>query len=115
METVSLITSLALIWKVVDLVKYAKDGDKNGVITQLMAWLTGVGLAFLLGAADMAANWDIGGVILSDINAASKILLGLVWGSGASAIVDFKKARDNTDSAAVPPLLHDRPDNIPAH
>lgn len=105
METVTLITSLALIWKVVDFVKYIKSKDANGVIVQAGAWGGGIALAFLLGAANIASTWDIGGMTLSDVNGPSKILLGLVWGSGASAIVDFKKARDNTDSAAMPALI----------
>ncbi len=105
MEAISLLAFFAAIWKAVDLVRYATAKDTRAVITQCIAYAAGIAGVFLVGASDFAESWDVGAdVTLSDMNGASKAIVGIVFASASSAIVDFKRARDNSDSAAVPVL-----------
>jgi hypothetical protein len=105
MVTITYLSALAAIWKLVDLVKYVTRSNLRETITQLLVFAAAIGGAFLMGAADVAKGWDVGaGVPLTDMDGWSKVLLGVVWAGGASAAYDIKKALDSSDSAAVPSL-----------
>lgn len=108
MDFAPLLVAAALIWKLVDFVKFVKAKDINAVTTQLAVWVAGVVVIFLLAATDFASGVTIGDKNLDSLNAASLLLLGLSMGSTASVFVDAKKAVDGTDSAAVPALLKRR-------
>jgi hypothetical protein len=105
---------MAAVWKVLDLLKFAKAGDINGTVTQIVSYALGIGAAFLFAQADIAETWSIPGigVPLSTLDGWSLVLLGIIWASGGSALYDFKKAFDGTDSAQTPSLLP--PPNHPA-
>lgn len=105
MDFIPLVVAAATIWKVVDFVKFAKARDASSIATQIVTWVAGVSMAFLLAESDFGAGLDVAGHALANLNGASVVLFGLGLGSTASGVVDFKKARDNTDSAAVPSLL----------
>jgi hypothetical protein len=110
MPAVTFLAALAAIWKVLDLVKFAKAKDVNGALTLLCAMGLGIAAAFLFAQADIADGWDVGTTMpLSQLDGASLVILGLLWGSGASALVSFKQARDNADSATVPKLVNPTP------
>lgn len=102
MDFAPLLAAIALIWKIVDFVKYLRARNSEAVVTQAAVWFAGVGVIFLLAATDFASAINVGDLSLGTLNAASLILLGLSVGSSASVLVDVKKAVDNTDSAAVP-------------
>lgn len=102
MDFAPLLAAIALIWKIVDLVKYARARDAESVITQVAVWAAGIGVVLLLAETDYAAGIVIGDIALANLNGASLVLLGLSMASSASVLVDVKKAVDNTDSAAVP-------------
>lgn len=105
MEPITYIAVVAALFKVVDLVKYASRANVRQVVTQLLAFAVGIGAAFLIGAADIAETWDVGaGKAVTDMDGWSKVVLGVVWGAGASALYDFKKAFDGGDSAHTPSL-----------
>lgn len=101
MDFVPLVAALALVWKIVDVVKYVRAKNLDAVITQVGVWFAGVVVIILLAATDFAQGVVIASARLSDLNVASLILIGLSIGSSASVLVDAKKALDNTDSAVV--------------
>lgn len=102
MDFVPIIAVVALVWKVVDFVKYLRARDVDGALTQGVVWAAGVLAVFLLSGTNFAGGIVLGDVAVSAMNWQSLVLVGLSIGSSASALVDFKKAVDNSDSAAVP-------------
>lgn len=102
MDFAPLLAAIALIWKIVDFVKYLRVRNVDALVTQLGVWLAGVAVVLLLAATDFANGISIADYSLDKLNLASLLLLGLTIGSSASVAVDIKKAVDNTDSAAVP-------------
>lgn len=104
-EFIPLIATLALAAKAVDWLKYIKDKNTNGTLTQLFVWVVGVGVIFLLANTDFAGGVVVGGKALSILGWESLLLIGLTLGSWASVGFDIKKAIDNTDSAATPQLF----------
>jgi hypothetical protein len=102
---VPLAAALALVWKLVDWAKALRVRDWNAVLTQLAVWVAGVFVIWLLASTDFAAGVKIGSMALSRLNFASLVLLGMSIGSSGSVAYDFKRAFDNTDSAAQPSLL----------
>ncbi len=105
MEFVPAVFMVALVWKLVDLVKYVRNGDVNAALTQLTTYAAGVGVAFLFAATQWADGIMIGDAALSSLSGASLVVAGLALASTGSALYDFKKARDNSDSAATPKLF----------
>lgn len=105
MEIVGLAALITLIWKVVDVAKFATNRDWNAVITQLTVWASAIAVTLLAREADPFANVAIMGTTFEHLDLAATILFALGIGSTASGIVDFKKALDQTGSAATPPLL----------
>ena len=93
-----------LVYKLVDFAKYLRVGDWNSVVTQAVTWAGGILTVWLLVSSDFAAAIS---PQLPLINGASIVFIGLSGGSVASAGYDFKKARDNKDSAVTPSLLPD--------
>jgi hypothetical protein len=100
----------AVIWKFTDFLKNVRagisGGSWNSVITQLLVWAAALGGVFLLSASDFGTS-VVGGIDkpLNDLDGTTKLVLGLMGGSFASGLFDSKKAVDNSDSAAQPPLL----------
>ena len=94
----------ALVVKFTDLSKRVTSGDYKGAATILFAWAAGIAALFLGGATVWAKGkgLDIGDIQLADLNAASKVFAGSAIGSAGSLAFDFKKARDNTDTALEP-------------
>lgn len=108
---VPLLVIIATGTKVVDFVRYARAGDGNGILTQLVAWATGFALIALAAHTPWAnapaetGGLAFGGVTLGHIGVAGQLLVGLAVGSGFSLAKDGIKALDGTQSAAVPPLV----------
>jgi hypothetical protein len=113
-EFVPLLVIMSTVKKIVDLVGYAKGRDLNAVVTQLVAWTAGFGLAALVAHTSWAATVDFGGVTLAKMNLAAQILVGIAIGSAASAIiVDVPKQLDPTQTVVVPPLIGPSPPRPP--
>ena len=104
LSAMALALLVASVKKGTDYVKYIKSGDWNGTLTQTIAWALGIGAAFLFAASDFGTK-PVQGIIFSDLNPWSLIILGLSLGSGGSILKDFISGIDNTQSAVVPPLL----------
>jgi hypothetical protein len=98
-----------IVWKATDLLKYAVNGKLSAAVTQLAVWLIGVGATFLVGETDFATTVQITGTVtLDDLDNWGKVVAGLGAASLGSGLYDFKRARDNTDTAIVPSLIsHD--------
>ncbi len=109
MEFIPAVAMAALLYKLVDFLKYLVNGDRNGVTTQLIAWGAGIGVTVLYARSDWAGILNFGGLSLAKMNIWSQILFGLQMSSLASAGHDFKKAHDNQDTATVPTLLDPGP------
>ncbi len=105
MEFVPIGVMLATVGKVVDFVRYVRAGDRNAIAIQILAWAAGFGVVALAAQTPWAAGLDFGGFTLDRLNLASQLLVGISIGSSMSLVADFKKAVDNSQSAAVPPLL----------
>lgn len=114
MEEAAVLAALsALVVKVTDFLRmltaWARGAAEqaSAVLTQIAAWVAGVATTML--AAHSSAIGDLTipkvGVRLGSLDGSSQVLLGLMVASVGSFLVDFKQARDNTDSAAKPPLL----------
>lgn len=105
MEVFTLAALAALVIKITGVAKYVRAGDVGNLISQVFVWVVGIGAAFLAASSNAMSKIEINGATLGSLNAASVILFGLALSSAASVIYDFRKAADNTDSAAEPPLV----------
>lgn len=106
MEIVTVAGLTALVLKLVDVAKQLTAGATRPAITQAIAWAIGTAVAVLAAEADITAGMSLaeGMPPLGAMDLASLTLVGFSLGSAGGVVVDFKKAVDNTDSAAVPPL-----------
>lgn len=105
MEFVPAVAMIALILKVVDLLKGITNKDRNAVSTILATWIAAVVAVALYAQTTWAGALEFGGQTLDKMNWASVLALGLGLGASAGATFDFKKALDNSDSAKTPPLV----------
>jgi hypothetical protein len=95
-----------LVWKATDLIKYAVNGNVSAAVSQIVVWLIGVGATFLVAASDFADTVTITATLtLDDLDNWGKVIAGLGAASLGSGFYDFKRARDNTDTAIVPSLI----------
>lgn len=106
-----LVGALALTAKLIDTLKLVTNlpATRSSLLTQLGVFLVGIGVVFLFGASQFGARWQVEGISVSDMNAASKIIVGLAVAALASVGKDFVKARDTYDTAAMPPLIPSAP------
>lgn len=105
MEIIGLASLIALAWKIVDFAKFIRARDWNATATQAATWAAGIVVVLLAAEADVTAHLTIGDVALTDVNTASRLLIGLSLLSLGSVGFDFKKAIDSSDSAHTPSLL----------
>lgn len=103
----SLAALLALTWKFIDFLRLLVNlpGSRSGVITQLASWAAAIGAVFLYGASQVGGRVVVDDLSVDRMDSPTKVLLGLAIGSAASAVVDWKKATDNSDTAVIPPLV----------
>lgn len=104
---VPMLAMLALVGKFVDFLRYASkfSRHRNAVLTQLIAWVAGIVVVQLFAHSSWADSLPVGDSTLGHLNFWSQLIYGLGFASIASAAADFKRAVDNNDSAAVPPLV----------
>jgi hypothetical protein len=88
MEFVPLLVMLATVTKLVDFIRYAKAGEHNGIVTQLVAWAGGFLLVALAANTAWAQGIVFGDVPLSTMGLASQALAGIALGSTASLAHD---------------------------
>ncbi len=103
-------TTLGL--KVVDFLRYAKNADVNGVVTQLIAWVAGVGVVMIAAHTQWATGIaPVGNASLATYGIWDQVFAGLALGSSASFLKDTLKSVDNSNSSAIPTLLDAGPRN----
>jgi hypothetical protein len=113
----------ALAYKGIDLVKYgvvalggpvgesggeedrkvkhrARVEARNGVASLVLGCAVGIGIVYAFAATQLAAHVTIGGLAVSDMSTASRIVLGLGLTGLAGVLFDGKKALDDTDTAS---------------
>lgn len=94
---VPLVLAAALIKKVVDLIRYAKARDVNGVVTQVIVFAAGVGVAVLFRASDYFSKlFVVNDVTLADIDPAGVVIVGLALGAAASVVNDLVSSNGDT-------------------
>lgn len=106
MDFVPLLVGAAMVAMLVDVIRSAKGGDWNGVITPVVAFGAGVLVAWLLRESDFGAGIKLGdtGKTVADINGASLVLVGFAFGAFAAKGVDTISAiakRPNTKPSLV--------------
>jgi hypothetical protein len=93
--------------KLVDFIKYLKNGDANGLLSLGLTWIAG----FVAVQVFVETQWGdevmMGRHSLDQLDTVSKIVLGLVVPTVASLLYDAKKAVDRTDSASTPRLTRE--------
>lgn len=105
MEFLPVVAMAALTLKAIDLLRYLRAADVNGVLTQLCAWIAGVVIVVLVAQTDWANGIPVGDMNLASLNIWSLIFYGMAAGSAASVTKDALKAVDNSNSAAIPTLM----------
>lgn len=110
MDILPLLTLPVLLYKLIDFVRYAVNGDRNGVITQLLVWVAGIVGVVAFAHSDLP---DMQGLALHQMNVWTQIIVGLQAASIASAGKDVLKAVDNHNSVAIPTLLPVGPSTSP--
>lgn len=96
----------------VNLLKSARAKDWNAVVTPLIAVAGAAGAILLAQASAHFGAWTIPGidVPVSDLNAGDIVIASVAVGLGFGGfLVDRTKARDNSQSAAYPPLIPGTP------
>lgn len=108
MESVIIFAGLAFaINKTVSVIKALANQDWNTVITQAVVWLVGFGGLSLAAHASVTENFALPGFTepLGSLDWGSLALFAWVLGSTGSFAYDWKRAVDDSDSAAEPKLL----------
>jgi hypothetical protein len=105
MDFVPVLAMLTLIIAIINLVKYIKTGNTNGVVTTLSVWVAGVVVVLLVGQTDFAEGITIADRQMGDYNTWSLIFIGLTVASMAQFANEIKTALDSSDTAVKPPLV----------
>ncbi len=106
METfVPAIAMIALILKLIDFARYARNGDLNGIVTQVATWVAGVVVFVLVAQTVWAQEIVIGDRPLSQLGFWSLVFAGVSIASTASVVKDTLKSVDNHNSSKIPTLL----------
>jgi len=94
-----------LVFTFVNFLTYLVSKNWNGVVTQLIAWASGIAGIFIASATQFASQVKFGSQALAGMNPGTKIFLGLIATSILSTVNEVKKAIDNKDSAQKAPLV----------
>lgn len=105
MEFVPTAAMALLVIAIINLVKFVRAGDMNGIITTISVWIAGVVVMFLVAQTDFADGIVIADRALSSYNAWSLVFMGLTISSIAQFANDIRGAIDNTVTTAKPHLV----------
>jgi uncharacterized membrane protein (DUF441 family) len=112
MEFVPTLAMALLVVAIINLVKFVRAGDTNGIVTTISVWVAGVLVILLVGETDFADGIDIAGQTLADYNIWSKVFIGLTISSVAQFANDIRGAIDNTTTTAKPHLVDSSTDHV---
>lgn len=105
MDFVPVLAMLTLVIAIINLVKYVRVQDVNGIVTTLAVWIAGVIVVMLVGQTDFALGISIADRPMSEYNNWSLLFMGLTIASMAQFANEVKTAIDRTDSAIKPALV----------
>lgn len=107
MEIVTLIGLLAFPSKMVGVIKTLKAGDKETAMSTGLLIAITIATLFLAANANSFEGWVLVDQFgpLGSMDAASIVIVGLLYGSAAAKAYDFQNAFDDKSSAAEPRLL----------
>jgi ABC-type uncharacterized transport system permease subunit len=109
MEFVPVLAMALLVVSIINLVKYAKAKDWNGIATTLAVWLAGVIVVLLVSQTDFAAGITIADRTLDTYNFWSLVFIGLTLSSIGQFANEIRAALDNHDTTVKPPLVDSPP------
>lgn len=90
----------ALIYTLTNLFKAVKAKNTDVVITQLAAFAIGIVVIFLASASEIVGIWRLNGVLLNNMDWASKLFVGLLASSIFGAFNDITAAIDGTRTSS---------------
>ena len=106
MNIAALAALAALVYTLINFLKYLTNREWSAAITVLVVWIAGIF------AITLAAHTDFAGTItiiddkpLDVLNAWSLLFTGLIVGSLGTVGYDAKRAIDGSDSSKTPPLV----------
>lgn len=106
LPVVPLVAFGTLVFTFVNALKFAAAKDFNALGTQVVAWVSGVAATFLASASTaFGGGVGVAGHSLNDLDAYSKVIVGLLATSLLSTVNEIKKAIDNTDTSQTPKLF----------
>jgi hypothetical protein len=100
----------ALAKKLVDFVRQLRGRDTSAVLTQLLAWASGIAVVAIGANVDVASGIEVANQSLDQLSLWSQVILGTVVGSLGSLGKDALKAWDNNQTEAAPRLVPSRTD-----
>jgi hypothetical protein len=95
----------AFLKKFVDFLRSLRGRDTNAVVTQLVAWVSGIVVVWLAAHVDFASAIEVAKIQLDQMSAWTQAALGVLLGSSASIFQDVLKSVDNTQSESKPKLV----------
>lgn len=97
----------AVIYMAVNLLKYLRARNWDGVVTLLVAAVIGIGIACWMANSDLTETLRPvqDGQPLGDMDFGSLALFGVALSSTFSVVTDFIKGIDNSNTAAKPSLI----------
>ena len=106
MDFAPLAAMSTLIIAIINLVKYVRAKDTNGIVTTLAVWGAGVVVTFLAANADVSEGINVTDAeTLGSLNNWSLVFVGLTIAAMGQFAVQVKKAIDQSDSDTKPDLV----------
>jgi hypothetical protein len=107
---------IAVIKKGHDFSKQVANRQWGAVVSQVLAWAIGVLVVVVWARSRIyGATVALGDGTLHDADWWSLVVIGIAVSSGGGIVSDVIKAKDNTQSAAVPPLVPPADPTPPAY
>ena len=107
MGGLELATMAAVAKKFVDFVRQLRGRDTSAVLTQLLAWGSGILVVYLGANVDFASGIEFANIQLDQMGLWTQTVLGVLVGSVGSVAKDGLKALDNSQTEATPKLVPD--------
>lgn len=104
-EFAPLLAMAALVFSLINFLRFLSGKDYKSAVTQLTVWVGGVVVAFLVAQTDFASGISVGDLPLDQLNGWSLLFVGLSIGSTGSVVNELRGAIDNSDSTRKPSLV----------
>lgn len=105
MEFAPMVALAALVFSVINFLKFVTAKDVKSAVSQAIVWVAGVAAVTIAAHTDFASGISVADRTLDTLNAWSLVFVGLSWSSIATVANEAKKALDGNDTAAKPPLI----------